>query len=111
MPKNASKGLKTGFAGNPFRYEFIEDSPEVINRVVERKRIREALAQRGSRLLVHGRRRMGKTTLCKAVVNELREKGHLVFLVDFSTATQLADLSNALLRKLTEAMGRNWPIR
>jgi uncharacterized protein len=31
-----------------------------------------------------------------------------VLLVDFSTATQLADLSNALLRNITESMGRSW---
>jgi Cdc6-like AAA superfamily ATPase len=95
-------------ARNPFRYEFIEDDPEVIDRVVERERIREALRERGSRLLVHGRRRMGKTTVCKAVVNELKQEGLHVLLVDFSTATQLADLSNALLRNITESLGRSW---
>lgn len=93
---------------NPFRYEFIEEEPEVIDRVRERERIREALLQPGSRLLVHGRRRMGKTTVCKAVVNELRKAGHAVLLVDFSTATQLADLSNALLGKITEVLGKRW---
>ena len=93
---------------NPFRYEFIEDEPEVINRVKERERIRKALLEPGSRLLVHGRRRMGKTTVCKAIVNDLRKEGHAVLLVDFSTATQLADLSNALLGKITEVLGKRW---
>ena len=99
---------QTQWEGNPFRYEFIEDNPEVIDRVTERKKIRQALERRGSRLLVHGRRRMGKTTVCKAVVNELREEGQHVMLVDFSTATQLADLSNALLRGITESVGKSW---
>jgi Cdc6-like AAA superfamily ATPase len=80
----------------------------VIDRLAERDRIRTALRERGSRLLVHGRRRMGKTTVCKAVVNELKQEGHHVLLVDFSTATQLADLSNALLRKVTGSLGRSW---
>ncbi len=80
----------------------------MIDRVTERGRIREALQKPGSRLLVHGRRRMGKTTVCKAVVNELRKEGKAVLLVDFSTATQLADLSNALLGKITEALGKRW---
>jgi AAA+ ATPase superfamily predicted ATPase len=93
---------------NPFRYEFIGDEPEVIDRVEERERIRAALLEPGSRLLVHGRRRMGKTTVCKAVVDELRKAGHAVLLVDFSTATQLADLSNALLGKITEVLGKRW---
>jgi hypothetical protein len=31
-----------------------------------------------------------------------------VLLVDFSTATQLADLSNALLGKITEVLGKRW---
>ncbi|NDV62209.1 ATP-binding protein [Puniceicoccales bacterium CK1056] len=93
---------------NPFRYEFIEEDPELINRVKERERIREALLERGSRLLVQGRRRMGKTTVCKAVVNELRREKHAVMLVDFSTATQLADLSNALLRGITASLGKSW---
>ncbi len=101
-------GKQTQWEGNPFRYEFIDDNPEVIDRVSERKKIREALSRRGSRLLVHGRRRMGKTTVCKAVVNELRSEGGHVMLVDFSTATQLADLSNALLRGITESVGRSW---
>jgi transcriptional regulator NrdR family protein len=95
-------------ANNPFRYEFIEDDPEVINRVKEQERIRKALLEPGSRLLVHGRRRMGKTTVCKAIVNELRKEGHAALLVDFSTATQLADLSNALLGKITEVLGKRW---
>ena len=93
---------------NPFRYEFIGDEPEVIDRVAERERIRAALLEPGSRLLVHGRRRMGKTTVCKAVVDELRKAGNAVLLVDFSTATQLADLSNALLGKITEVLGKRW---
>ena len=93
---------------NPFRYETIDSNPEVINRVVDRRRLCAALSEPGRRLLVHGRRRMGKTTLCKAVVEELKAEGVAVMMVDFSTATQLADLSNALLQKITEASGKGW---
>ena len=108
MESKKSALSETNPPRNPFRYEFIEDDPEVINRTTDRSRIREALCERGSRLLVHGRRRMGKTTVCKAVVNALKREGRPVMLVDFSTATQLADLSNALLRKITESVGKSW---
>jgi len=93
---------------NPFRYETIDARPEVINRVADRQRLREALSEPGRRLLIHGRRRMGKTTLCKSVVEELKAEGLAVMMVDFSTATQLADLSNALLQQITTASGKNW---
>jgi len=93
---------------NPFRYETIDARPEVINRVSDRQRLREALSEPGRRLLIHGRRRMGKTTLCKSVVEELKAEGLAVMMVDFSTATQLADLSNALLQQITTASGKNW---
>ena len=93
---------------NPFRYGAIDIHPEVINRVVDRSRLRDVLSGAGGRLLIHGRRRMGKTTLCKAVVEELKAEGVAVMMVDFSTATQLADLSNALLQKITAASGKGW---
>lgn len=93
---------------NPFRYQFIEERPEVINRVADRRRLLETLQVPGGRLLIHGRRRMGKTTLCKAVVGELKDAGQVVMMVDFSTATQLADLSNALLQAITSSVGKKW---
>ena len=76
--------------------------------MADRQRLREALSEPGRRLLIHGRRRMGKTTLCKSVVEELKAEGLAVMMVDFSTATQLADLSNALLQQITTASGKNW---
>ncbi len=103
---NSPVGADTG--ANPFRYQFIDDEPEVINRVGDRRRLREALVNPGGRLLIHGRRRMGKTTLCKAMVQELRREGVAAVMVDFSTATQLADLSNALLQAITGSLGKRW---
>lgn len=108
MPHQSTSQKSSRSFQNPFRFEFIEENPELIDRVTERARIREALSERGSRLLVQGRRRMGKTTVCKAVVNELKREKKAVMLVDFSTATQLADLSNALLRGITESLGKSW---
>lgn len=107
MPQKSPKQSESEYF-NPFRYQFIEERPEVINRLKDRERLREALASPGGRLLIHGRRRMGKTTLCKAVVEELKEACAHVMLVDFSTASQLADLSNALLRGITASLGRQW---
>lgn len=108
MAAKVGKEKHSGIRQNPFRYEFIEEDPEIINREEDCRRIREALSEPGSRLLVQGRRRMGKTTVCKAVVNELRGAGATVMLVDFSTATQLADLSNTLLRHITASLGKSW---
>lgn len=79
---------------NPFFFESPSNRWEFTDRVTEMKTLSSLLTQRGRRLLVYGRRRMGKTSLIEEAARRI--KGHFL-LVDVSTAASVSDLANKLL--------------
>jgi len=81
---------------NPFFFESQSDRWSFTDRVDERAHLSAFFPQTGRRLLVHGRRRMGKTSLLKNAA--LASKAVLLY-VDVSTVTSYAHLA----RKLMEA--------
>jgi hypothetical protein len=93
---------------NPFRIHGVVSRPDFTDREPEVQRMREILADPGTKLLVYGERRMGKTSALSVAVGEHIEAGGLACLADFSTATSHADLANRILGAATKALGRRW---
>lgn len=70
------------------------------DRAREVMRIRRALLD-PSRLLVYGPRRMGKSSAMAQAVERVRREGTVVVWADFSTATNLSDITARLLRSFS----------
>jgi hypothetical protein len=79
---------------NPFFFESPSDRWSFTNRDELLPALVELLRQRGRRLLVHGRRRMGKTSLLQHAATRA---GRVFLFVDLSTAASLADVARRLL--------------
>jgi hypothetical protein len=93
---------------NPFRIHGIVTRPDFTDREAEIARIGATLADPGTKLLVYGERRMGKTSALRVAMGEHAEAGGLACLADFSTATSHADLANRILGAATKSLGRRW---
>lgn len=93
---------------NPFRIHGVVKRPYFTDRANEVRRIREHLEEPGSKLLVFGDRRMGKSSAIGVAADEVRSAGGIVLSADFSTASTVVDMSNRILAAATKAMGRKW---
>lgn len=82
---------------NPFRIEGIVRPPHFTDREKELERIEATMERPGSKLLVYGPRRMGKTSAIAVAAERLEERDVHVVMADFSTASSAADLANRLL--------------
>lgn len=95
-------------ADNPFRIHGIVTSPWFTDRAPELDRLQRAFREPGSKLVMLGPRRMGKTSILVQALHRHQEQGGLGFLIDLSTATTLADAASRLLEAATVALGRKW---
>lgn len=93
---------------NPFRIEGVVRPPHFTNRTVELERITSALRSPGSKLLVYGERRLGKTSTLVVAKERVEEDGRPVVMADFSTASSIADLAHRLLEATGRALGSRW---
>ncbi|HET7322640.1 MAG TPA: hypothetical protein VFI96_09115 [Longimicrobiaceae bacterium] len=93
---------------NPFRIHGIVKRPYFTDRESEVRRIREHLEEPGSKLLVFGDRRMGKSSAIAVAADEVHARGGVVLVADFSTASSVVDMSNRLLAAATKSLGRKW---
>jgi AAA+ ATPase superfamily predicted ATPase len=93
---------------NPFRIHGTVRPPYFADREEERTRIRAALREGGTKLLVYGERRMGKTSAVELVADELNAAGGSVVVADLSTATTVADMANRILQQAGRVLGRRW---
>lgn len=94
---------------NPFRIGGVVAGPFFTDRDDERRRIRRALTEPQSHLLIYGPRRMGKTSTLVVVREELTREGRHVMLADLSTASTVADITTRLLQAASRELGRRWP--
>jgi AAA+ ATPase superfamily predicted ATPase len=95
-------------AENPFRIHGVVTSPWFTDRARELERLLRAFHEPGSKLVVLGPRRMGKTSILVQALTRHQEQGGLGVLIDLSTATTLADAASRLLEAATVALGRKW---
>lgn len=90
---------------NPFRFDRLPTTASFFDREREVAEIVKAITE-GVNLLVYGPRRMGKTScLLKAARVAATEHGAVSFFVDLSLYATLADVTEALLRSATPALG------
>jgi len=93
---------------NPFRIHGVVTDSYFTDRATELTRLEQVLAEAGTKLLVYGPRRMGKTSaLAQAIVNHQR-RGGLAFLADLSTASTPVDMANRILEAAARALGTRW---
>ena len=92
---------------NPFRIHGVAAGDTFADRVEELKRLKASLTDGGSKLILYGPRRMGKTsTLLRAIEMVNKAGGHAIF-ADLSTASSAADISNRLLAAAGSVLGKS----
>ena len=94
--------------GNPFRIHGIVTGESFADRVDELARLERALTDAGSKLLMYGPRRMGKTSVLLRAVEEVNEDGGHALFADLSTASSAADMSNRILAAAGTVLGRSF---
>lgn len=85
---------------NPFFFESPADRWAFTDREELLPVLQSAMAEQGRRVLLYGRRRMGKTSL---VQNAARKARAELIYVDLSTASDLTEAANKLLQAVPEA--------
>jgi hypothetical protein len=80
---------------NPFFFETPSRASSFTDRSAERKRLRQLFREAGRRLLIYGRRRMGKTSL---IQNSAPRNARLIY-VDVSVAASMSDLARQVLSR------------
>ncbi len=95
-------------AENPFRIHGVATGADFTDRDEELGRILSTLKQAGSKLLVYGERRMGKTSALRVALEQHESDRGISCLADFSTASSPVDLSNRILDAASRALGKRW---
>jgi hypothetical protein len=93
---------------NPFEIGLIAQGNHFADREVEVERIARAFQSPGSRLVVYGDRRLGKSSAVDRAAQEARGRGQKVVVVTLATATDAADAAQQIIRAVTEQIGRSW---
>lgn len=93
---------------NPFRIHGPVRPPHFVDRETEVARILRTLAEPGTKLLVYGERRMGKTSALAVALERFRAAGGIGFMADLSTASTVADMANRILDAATQSLSRTW---
>ena len=93
---------------NPFKIHGIVDGEHFTDRVPEVARMIRTLKDPGSKLLVYGPRRMGKTSAILNAIEAVNVKGGHAFLADLSTASSAVDMGNRILASAARVIGRRW---
>ncbi len=68
----------------------------------------KALTDPGSKLLVYGPRRMGKTSAVLEAISNVNKADGIAFLADLSTSSTAIDMGNRILAAATKAVARKW---
>ncbi|MBR9976142.1 MAG: hypothetical protein KFF77_11220, partial [Bacteroidetes bacterium] len=92
---------------NPFRIHGVATGEAFADRTDEVARMETALGDPGSKLIVYGPRRMGKTSALLRAIERVRKAGGHAFFADLSTASSAADMSNRVLAAAGAALGRS----
>jgi hypothetical protein len=100
--------MKKRQSGNPFRIHGVVGGDYFTNRTDELKRITYALTEPGSKLLVYGPRRMGKTSAILKAMDAIHRSGGHAFLADLSTSSTAVDMGNRILAAASRIMGKKW---
>lgn len=93
---------------NPFLPAVIARGRHFADREGEVRRLRRVYASPGSRLVVYGDRRMGKSSALDRAAELSRRNGQKVAIASFATASDAADAAKSLVLAVGEQLGRRW---
>jgi hypothetical protein len=93
---------------NPFDIGLIARGNHFADREQEVARIARAFESPGSRLVVYGDRRMGKSSAVDRAAQVARKAKQKVVVATLATATDPADAAQQIIRGVREQIGRNW---
>jgi hypothetical protein len=93
---------------NPFEIGLIARGKHFADREAEVARIAQTFQSPGSRLIVYGDRRLGKSSAVDRAAEVARKAKRPVVVATLATATDTADAAQQILRGVREQIGRNW---
>lgn len=93
---------------NPFEIGLIAQGNHFADREDEVARIAHAFQSPGSRLVVYGDRRLGKSSTLGRAAEQARKNKMKVAVVTLATATDPADAAQQIVRAVREQIGRSW---
>jgi hypothetical protein len=93
---------------NPFEIGLIARGNHFADREEEVARIASVLRSPGSRLVVYGDRRLGKSSAVDRAAQAARKAKCTVVVATLATATDPADAAQQIVRGVREQVGRNW---
>jgi hypothetical protein len=93
---------------NPFDIGLIARGNHFADREQEVARIVHTFQSPGSRLLVYGDRRLGKSSAVDRAAQVARKGKQKVVVATLATATDPADAAQQIVRGVREQIGRNW---
>lgn len=93
---------------NPFEIGVIAHGNHFADREAEVDRIAGALQSPGTRLVVYGDRRLGKSSALDRAAAVARKAGANITVVTLATASDPAEAAQQIMRAVREQIGRNW---
>lgn len=93
---------------NPFRIHGTVEGEFFTNRKHELEIFRRILNEPAAKMVVYGRRRMGKSSTLENAVRQVNAKGGHALLADISTASTVTDIGNRILASAARSVGRRW---
>ncbi len=93
---------------NPFRIHGTVEGEFFTNRKEELEAFRRILSEPAAKMVVYGRRRMGKSSTLENAVRQANSKGGHALVADISTASTVTDIGNRILASAARAVGRRW---
>lgn len=95
-------------AQNPFEIGLLAQGNHFADREREVARIVQAFRSPGSRLVVYGDRRLGKSSALDRAATVARKAKQNVVVVTLATATDPEDAAQQVVRAVQEQIGRDW---
>lgn len=93
---------------NPFEIGLRASGQHFADREVETARMTRAFTEAGSKLVVYGDRRLGKSSALDRAAEEARKQGVPVAIASLATAKDSADAAQRVLAAVHAAIGKGW---
>jgi hypothetical protein len=93
---------------NPFEIGLRASGQHFADREVETARMARAFMEPGSKLVVYGDRRLGKSSALDRAAEEARKRGVPVAIASLATAKDSADAAQRVLAAVHAAVGKGW---
>lgn len=93
---------------NPFEIGLRASGSHFADREVETARIARAFTEPGTKLVVYGDRRLGKSSAMDRAAQDVRKAGQRVAIASLATAKDSADAAQRVLAAVISTVGKSW---